>query len=356
MTVLAALALSLAVTQEVEPTLAERVGELARRAIDDTPAVGLSVAVAVGDEMLVAEGYGLAEKEHGVAADADTLFRIGSITKQFTAAAVMRMVERGKIELDADMRTYLPDFDTGEHTVTVRQLLTHTSGIPSYTSLGPEWERTIPLELTHAELMGLVEGKPFDFPSGSAFRYDNSGYYLLGMILEEVGGKPYAELVQTEFFGPLGLERSRYDSNVDLIPNRAQGYQTVEDAVANDGLIGMSQPGAAGALISTAKELVLWQRALVGGMVVGLDSYVEMTTPHTLADGSKTGYGFGLGIREQDGSTVISHGGGINGFNSILSYWVEEDLSIAVISNCEGFPATSLQEQIVKILLPELRD
>jgi len=314
--------------------------------------VGLSVAVAVNDEIVFAEGYGLAELEHEVPATADTPFRIGSITKQITAAAVCRLSEKGEIEIDADMNEYVPDFPTQGKVVTVRHLLTHTSGIPSYTGLGPEWSRTKPLELTHAELLGLVAGKPFEFEPGTAYNYNNTGYYLLGVLIENVSGDGYGDHLKATIFEPLGMTRTRYDSNQDLIPGRAQGYELVSGEIVNDEPLGLSQPGAAGALVSTARDLVAWDIALRGGKVVEQETYEEMTLPFMLEDASETGYGFGLGLAERNGQACVSHGGGINGFNSYLAHYPELGLTIAVISNCSGFNAASTEGAIQAALMP----
>ncbi|MEM9409367.1 MAG: serine hydrolase domain-containing protein, partial [Acidobacteriota bacterium] len=187
-------------------------------------AVGLSVALAYDGNILLEEGYGTIEVEHDVATNAESIFRIGSITKQFTAALVMKQVESGKIGLDDPISKFV-DYPTQGKEVTVRHLLTHTSGIKSYTGLGAEWIKTVPLEMTHEELLGLVDDLPFDFDPGTKYRYNNTGYYLLGVILEEVSGKSFAELLAEEIADPLELTRTRYGSNGDIIRNRAQGYE-----------------------------------------------------------------------------------------------------------------------------------
>jgi len=199
--VAAALLLSAcAVTVEHEPPgesvsdLELQIDEWAEAAVADGAVAGVSVAVEQDGKLLLAKGYGMADLEQGVAADKDTVYRIGSITKQFTAAAIMQLVEAGQIRLDAPIQEYV-DFPTGDHQVTVEQLLHHTSGIKSYTSLGEEWARTIPLDVTHDELLGLVMDQPFDFSPGDEWRYNNSGYYLLGVIVENVSGGTYPDYV-----------------------------------------------------------------------------------------------------------------------------------------------------------------
>ena len=314
-------------------------------------AAGLQVAVAIGDQLVVDKGYGLAEVELQVPVTAETVFRIGSITKQFTAAAVMKLDEAGSLDIDAPFATYYPGFPTGEHTVTVRHLLTHTSGIKSYTGLGEKWFRTIPLEVTADELLALVRDVPFDFAPNERFLYNNTGYYLLGLVIEQAAGKPYDRYVSEDLLRGLDLPRTRYGHNDEIIPGRAEGYRLIDGKLQNDQPIGMSQPGAAGALVSTASELVRWQRALVSGKVVSAESYGLMTTPHVLADGHPTGYGFGLSSSELGAHRSVAHGGGINGFNSMLAYYPDDALSVAVLSNSEGLSSSQVAEKIAQAVL-----
>ena len=337
----------LTATERVSPDEARtKIQGLVDEALADR-AVGLSVALAYDGEIVLEKGYGTIEVEHEVTADAESIFRIGSITKQFTAALIMKQVEAGKIRLDDPISEYV-DFPTQGKEVSVRHLLTHTSGIKSYTGLGADWIKTVPLEMTHDELLGLVEELPFDFDPGTKYRYNNTGYYLLGVILEEVSGKSFAELLAEEIAAPLELTRTRYGSNGDIIRNRAQGYEIKNGQLANDDLIGMSQPGAAGAMLSTAGDLLRWQRALRAGQVVTAKSYEQMTTPYTLSDGKAIDYGFGLAIDETDGLRRVQHGGGINGFNSMLAYFPETGVGVAVISNSNGFRASNLARDIAR--------
>ena len=314
--------------------------------------VGLSIGVGFGDRLVYEDGYGHAELEHDVRADAQTMFRIGSVTKQMTAALVMRQVEAGSVELDGSIETYLPEFDTHGTTVTVRQLLNHTSGIKSYTELGAAWSRLVARELRHEELLALFEDEPFTFDPGAGWHYNNSGYYLLGMLLENVEGRSgrYRKLIERDLARPLGLARTRYDVNSEVIPNRAQGYGAFQSA-SNDRLIAMGQPGAAGGVISTGGDLVRWQQALVSGRCVSPESYALMTTPTTLTGGEQEDYGFGLMLGEFEGTSLVHHGGGIFGFNSQLSHYPEHGLHLAVISNSEALNAGRVLTQLARALL-----
>ncbi|MCZ6836865.1 MAG: serine hydrolase [Planctomycetota bacterium] len=317
---------------EQTETLA-KINALIEQALSETGAVGYSVAVALDDGTIFAKGYGLAEVEHQVEADAETTFRIGSVTKQFTAAAVMKLIEDGKLALDDELSEFFPDFPTQDHVVTIEHLLTHTSGIKSYTGVPKFWEEGSTRELSVQQLLDYVDVVPLEFTPGEKFAYNNSAYYILGAIIEQASGVPYCQYLQDEFFTPLSLERTMCDSNAKIISNRAQGYRMDGGTLVNDQLIGMDNPGAAGMLLGTARDLVLWNMALMKGMVVSLESLEKMCTPYTLNDGEETGYGYGLGIGEFEGHRRISHNGGIHGFNSTLAYYPDDDLYIAVISN-----------------------
>jgi len=341
-------------------TLEARVDALAAEALAKPGAAGLSVAIARRGKLELAKGYGLADAEFDVPANAETCFRIGSVTKQFTAAAIMKAVEQGQLTLDDSLAKFVPDFDLLGNTVTIRQLLNHTSGIPSYTDIGEEWVAKWPLELSHEELLALVEGQPFTFPPGTDWAYNNTGYYLLGMVLEKLSGKSYAEHLLETQFEPLGLTRTRYDSNKALIKNRAQGYGLSKLGLENDEPLGMSQPGAAGALLSTAGDLVRWSMALSSGKVVSPASFAAMTAPTVLPGGRDTGYGFGLAIDQFEGRQRIQHGGGIHGFNSMLAWIPEGDVHVAVISNGERVSSGKLAEELCFVALgiekPKVKD
>ncbi len=306
----------------------------------------LSIAVARKGEVVFEKAYGVADAEFDVPADTRTMFRIGSVTKQFSSAIAMRMIERKELALDDELSQFVPDFPLQGRTVTVRHLLNHTSGIPSYTDIGEEWRAKWPLELTHEELLALVAGKPFKFEPGASWSYNNSGYYLLGMVLEKVSGKSYAQLVLDELAVPLGLERTRYDSNVELIKNRAQGYTMRDGTKVNDQMIGMNQPGAAGGLLSTAGDLARWMVALRGGKVVSPESFAAMTEGTKSGDGTGKNYGYGLGLGEFEGRKRIEHGGGIFGFNSMLAWYPADDVVVAVISSSEPVSSARIADEI----------
>jgi CubicO group peptidase (beta-lactamase class C family) len=342
--------------------LARRVDALAAERLAQPGAVGLSIAVARGGEVLLARGYGLAELEFRAPADEHTCFRIASLTKQFTAALVMRRVERGELSLADELGARVPSFPLQGRKVTLEQLLAHTSGIPNITRAGPEWRRSTPLELSGDELLAFVAGKPFDFEPGQAFAYSNTGYYLLGMVLERSSGKSYAELVEEELARPLGLARTRYDSNAEVIEDRAQGYALAappggsERRLVHDQPMGASQGGGAAGLLSTAGDLVRWFHALASGAVVTPASFERMRTPNALPDGSSTGYGFGLAVERLDGEELVLHAGNMPGFTSVLAWHPASDLCVAVLSNSEDLKAPAVGEDVLRAALASGRE
>ena len=331
---------------DLDQSLISSINALAANLLAEPGGVGFSVAISRRGEILHARGYGRAEVEHNVDAKGDTVFRIGSITKQFTAAAIMRLIEQGKLSLDDELSQFFPEFPTQGHTVTIRHLLTHTSGIKSYTGVDAFWQTSVARELTVEELLDFVKDETFEFEPGKKFAYNNTAYYMLGPIIEQASGMSYCDYIQTEFFEPLGLTRTRCDFNADIIPNRAQGYGLADERLVNDGLIGMDNPGAAGMLISTARDLVRWNMALMNGKVVSPDSLEQMMTPFLLPNGENTGYGFGLGMDDFEGHRRISHGGGIYGFNSMLACYPDDDVYVAVISNSTAASAGNLAREI----------
>lgn len=295
---------------------------------------GMSVAVARDGEIIFAQGYGEADVEMGVAAGPETVYRIGSLTKQFTAAIVMRLVEAGEVSLDDSITEYLPDYPTQGHHVTVRHLLNHTSGIKSITGVDPGFRhREFRLDLSDEELLDLFAELPFDFEPGEEYRYNNSGYVLLGMIIEEATGTPYAAYVERELLEPLGLDHTWYCDNRRVIPNRAEGYAYDDGELVNSRYLSMRIPGAAGALCSTVGDLVRWTRLLHGGRVVSPESLRQMTDSTVLSTGETVSYGYGLDVGRLLGRPVVVHGGSTSGFVGYLVHYPDDGLTIAVLMN-----------------------
>jgi CubicO group peptidase (beta-lactamase class C family) len=251
------------------------------------------------------------------------------VTKQFTAAAILLLEERGKLKVDDPVKKYLPDAPAAWDKITIFHLLTHTSGIPSFTGF-PDYAATEAAPSTPEKLVARFRDKPLDFEPGEKWSYSNSGYVLLGHLIERISGKTYAQFVQENIFAPLEMKDSGYDSNSAIISHRAAGYEPGPDGPRNAGFVQMSIPFAAGALYSTTEDLLRWEQGLFGGKLLSAASLQKMTTPF------KTDYAFGLGVVTKNGRKLISHGGGIEGFNTYLAYYPEDHLTVVVLGNLNG--------------------
>lgn len=303
------------------------------------------LAVAVDGKMIFHKAYGKANREKGVVADDDTRFRIGSITKQFTATAILTLAKKGLLKVEDPIRKYLPDYPaaTGDK-ITLHQLLTHTSGIPSYTSDDALMKRR-DRPISRAELLATFQNKPLDFEPGSRFSYSNSGYFVLGVIIEKVSGKSYEDYLQENILRPAGMTHT---STIDApdAPDAARGY-TVNalDELTQAEPIDMSFPLSAGALRSTARDLVAWDSALRGEKILDAAWQARMYTPE------KDGYAYGWTISKVEGKTVIAHGGGIDGFASYIARVPEEKLVVVALFNNEEFAAGALAKTVLRMAL-----
>jgi D-alanyl-D-alanine carboxypeptidase len=286
--------------------------------------------------MLYRKAIGMASMELGVPLQPDTIFRLGSITKQFTAAAVMLLVEDGSIVLTDPIEKYLPGYPAQGHVITVEHLLTHTSGIQSYTAI-PGWFPTrIRADLSLNELIDGFKKEPMQFAPGEKYAYNNSAYVILGAVIEKASGETYERFLTKRIFEPLAMTNTFFGSNEPLIKRRAQGYSEENGVVRNAAFLSMTQPHAAGSLVSTVDDLVKWDAAMVAGTVLKRESIARMATPYTLKDGSKTGYGYGLEIRTLKGREAIEHGGGINGFSTYGLSVPAAGVYVAVLANSDA--------------------
>jgi D-alanyl-D-alanine carboxypeptidase len=340
--------------------LAHTLDSLADAIRKDRNVPGLAVAVVRGHDTLLLHGYGLADLENLVPVDPGSVFRIGSLTKQFTASAIMRLVEAGRIGLDDSLARYLPDYPAAvADRVRIRQLLNHTSGIPSYTGLPRFWQLSR-LELAPDSVLALFKDLPLEFEPGARWRYDNSGYYLLGLILERVTGERYADHLRRTLFEPLGLASTRYCDTGPIVPHRVQGYASDSGRIVNAEPLGMGPPFAAGALCSSAADLARWEQALMGGRVVSAASLALMTAPTALTGGGSQGYGFGLGLGAMAGHRQIAHGGGINGFACWMGYFPDDSLTVVVLTNRADANADAIGSRLARRALgiaePLVRD
>ena len=336
-TLFVALLFATALASAAEPSKKD-VAAFAARTLDancDKASPGMAVLLARGDEVLYRGACGSANLELGVPLSADQVFRIGSVTKQFAAAAALKLAEAGKLSLDDPLTKFVPGYPGGDK-VSVRMLLNHTSGIRSYTDVpgvmdGPQ----IKLDLTTAALIDSFKAEKPDFAPGEGWHYNNSGYVLLGAVIEAASGKPWHVYMDEAFFKPLGMRHTRYGNQHDrMIPGHVDGYSRKDDAWARAGYLSMTQPHAAGALVSTVDDLLKWNRALHEGKLLQDASYRAMITPVGKAVDSN--YGFGISTGTLRGVPQLQHGGGIHGFSSYLLYIPGSDVSAAVLYNADG--------------------
>lgn len=295
-----------------------------------------------GNEVIFSKGYGSANLEWSIPNAPNTKFRLGSVTKQFTAAAILLLEEQGKLKIDDPVKNYIPNAPAAWDKITIFNLLTHTSGIPNFTSF-PDFLTYTRLSTTAEKNMEHFMDKPLDFPPGEKWSYSNSGYIVLQYLIEKVSGKSYEAFLQEHIFTPLGMKDSGYDSNTALISHRASGYQTAPGGYSNAPFADMTTPGGAGGLYSTTEDLLKWTQGLFGGKLLSAASLTKMTTPF------KSDYAFGLGVRTVNGRKVIDHNGGIQGFTTHLSYYPDDKLTVVVLNNA-GSPATdAIAEQLATL-------
>lgn len=294
---------------------------------------GAAALVARGGEILFLGAAGMADLELGVPLAPDMVFEIGSITKQFTAAAIMMLAEEGKLAVGDPITKHLPDYPSYGTGITIEHLLTHTSGIVSYTGIPGYMASKVMQDVTPAELIDVFKDLPVEFAPGERWAYNNSGYILLGAIVEAASGMSYADFVEQRIFEPLGMRQAYYGSSSRIIPGRASGYDGGEDGVVNQRYLSFTQPYAAGSLMMTVEDWYRWSRALFGGEVVSAESLDLMTTPFVLTNGDTTQYGYGLGTGDVRRHRAIRHGGGIFGFATDGIYLPEEDVYVAVFAN-----------------------
>jgi len=347
---LAAAGPAAAQTAPSRAVLAERVDSLATAFLAEAPATGLTLAVVRGRDTIAHKGYGLADVEEQRPARPATVYRIGSITKQFTSAAIMQLVEQKRIALDDTLGRFLPEYPQWSR-VTIRQLLNHTSGIHSYTA-SSAWQTRMAQQLAPDTVLGFVARDTFDFAPGTGYRYNNTGYFLLGQVLERVTKSPYARHVTERFFRPLGMRSASYCPSTITDTTHASGYdkRPVGQPVPA-GPVDMSSPYSAGALCMSVGDYLKWQTALTSGRIVRPESYALMTRSDTLINGRPTNYGFALAPADLGGHRVIQHGGDINGF-SVQQLWLPDDsLRVVVFTNTLGSSPDRLARNIARAMV-----
>ncbi len=320
--------------------------------IDAYPAgePGAAVIVTDGGKVVYRGARGMANLELGVPLDPDMVFRLGSITKQFTAAAILLLEEQGKLTVGDSITEHLPDYPVHGHTITIEHLLTHTSGIFSYTSIPQYMLSAVRRDLTTEELIGEFKSEEMEFAPGQRWSYSNSGYVLLGAIIEKVSGQSYAEFVKQHIFEPLRLRNSHFGGH-QLIPRRVSGYRREGDGYVNARYLSMTQPHAAGALLSNVDDLALWNAALDDEQLLSDASRQKLFTAYRLPGGESTAYGYGLRVDTLRGSPSIFHGGSIFGFTTFAIRLPEEGVYVAVLQNGSPTNPSRICRQIAALAI-----
>ena len=282
------------------------------------------------------KAFGKADLELNVNMQPDLIFRIGSITKQFTAVAILQLEEQGKLSLQDSITKFIPGFPTHGYKITVENLLTHTSGIKNVTGMSQWTEEVRRKDMTPKEIVEFFKDQPLDFEPGTKYSYSNSGYILLGVIIEKVSGETYAGYLEKHILKPLALNHTLYDNTSEVLKNRVKGYGKADTGYVNASYLSMTQPYAAGSLLSTVDDLYTWTKGVRSGKIIKPETFAKAVVPYKLKNGSSTGYGYGLVIGDIFGSQTIWHNGGINGFLTSGIYIPSEDVFVAVFSNCDG--------------------
>ncbi|MFT5847395.1 serine hydrolase [Psychroserpens sp.] len=298
----------------------------------DTP--GVSVLVAKDGKVIYSNAFGIANMELDIKAVTDNVFEIGSITKQFTAVGILMLEEQGKLSVDDTITKYIPDYPTQGKTITVHHLLNHTSGIQSYTGMA-SFRTLARTDMTPTELIDKFKNEPMEFDPGTQFKYNNSGYILLGHIIEVVSGTSYEDFIQANIFDKVGMSNSYYGSMPRVIPNRASGYSDAETGYRNAEYLSLTLPYAAGSIMSTTADLLKWQNAISANTLIKRSTLEKAINGSTLDTGEAIPYGYGWIKGDVNGSTTVEHSGGIFGYSSNGIYLPEENVYVIGLTNCD---------------------
>ncbi len=319
------------------PAQADRIDRYIEAQLKRQNIPGVAVAVVRNGEVTKAKGYGLADVELNVPVTSQSVFQWASISKQFTATAIMLLAQEGRLKLDDPIRVHYTNSPPAWNPVTIRHLLTHTSGIKGYTEL-PNFFATVRKDYTSDEIIGLVKDLPLDFAPGEKWAYSNTGYYLLGLVVEKVSGQPFGDFVADRIFKPAAMDTARLNHQFELIPHRATGYASRSNGWLRSEFVSPTQPFSAGALLGSVLDLARWDRALDTDRILPLPVRQEMWTPVKLNSGETFPYGYGWQTGEVRGHRYVGHGGGIHGFTSFILRLIDDKLTVIVLANTDAAP------------------
>lgn len=299
---------------------------------------GVAVIVVKQGKVVFRKGYGMADLEMGLPLRPDMVFRLASVSKQFTAAAILLLEQEGKLKVGDDIRRFFPDYPNPAQAITIEQVLQHVAGIPGFSD-GYLGKGKIREDLTPAEIYEMIKSQPLEFEPGSKWAYSDGGYELLGMIIEKASGMRYGDFIEQRIFKPLGMSESYHDMASRIIPKRVKGYKPVPGGYANADYISMTIPYAAGALASTVDNLAVWDAAVFDSdKLLNADARRRMVTSYTLPNGAKgmLDYGYGVGLQQRRGTPRVFHTGQINGFTTAVLRLPKERIYVALLGNDEA--------------------
>jgi len=334
------------------PAAADPIDDFVQATLAEQKIPGVSVVVLRNGKAVKSEGYGFANLEHRVAATPQTIYQSGSVGKQFTAAGILLLAEDGQLALDDPLARHFPDVPSAWHRITVRQLLTHTSGLKDYGEDEIDFRR----DYTDDEYLEIMKRMPIEFEPGTQWSYSNTGYLILGLLTSRLAGVHWSEFLEQRLFVPLGMRTTRVISESDIVMHRAAGYELDEAGeVRNQEWVAPSANRCAdGALYFSVEDLAAWEAALHAGEFLEPESFDAWWTPVLLANGTTYPYGFGWDIGEQRGHTLIEHGGSWQGFRAAIARYVDQGLTVAVLSNLAQAAPEMMAHRIAGIVEPAL--
>lgn len=310
---------------------------------------GAVFLVAKNGKILYEKAFGLSNLELQVPMQTDNVFEIGSMTKQFTAVSILMLMEEDKLGLEDEITQYIPDYPTYGHRITIHHLLTHTSGIKDFTRV-KGLNAIAQNDMEPMEIINFFKDEPMDFAPGMEFKYNNSGYVLLGYVIEKASGMSYEDFVEQRIFKKLDMSSSRYASHSEVVLKRAYGYHKRED-YSNARHISFSIPYASGSLMSTVTDMLRWEEAIKNHVLLSKETTQMAFTNYTLNNGDRIHYGYGWHIKELDDVLSYEHGGSIFGFKSMGVYLPQEDIYVIGLSNCDCNSPTEVTREIAKLVL-----
>ena len=332
----------------------QKIDSLLSNLFKDKNGPGGAFLIAKGGQPIYQKAFGKANIELGVAMNTQNIFQLGSITKQFTAIAILMLEEANKLSTQDPISKYIPDYPSGDQ-ITIHHLLSHTSGIKDFTKM-KSISQIAQKDLSPKELVDFFKNEPVDFLPGEKFEYNNSGYAILGYIIELTTQDTYEHYIQKNIFAKAGMTSSRYASDVAIIKNRAYGYQQKNNQYVNKTRISFNIPYASGALMSTQGDMLKWQNALNQNTLLKASSRQKAFTAYQLNNGTSINYGYGWHISQINGYPSREHGGSVFGFKTMGVYLPQQDIYVIGLSNCDCNSPTQVTRDIAKLILETFKD